>query len=131
VSLPFHLDRDRPEVAGAFRFTLAFTVDGKPLRAAGTFTIPEPRGPLIVRARASSADGPIVAVAALERTADAYALTTPPGTVHLEAWSDENRDGEVGSGDLFGRYPTPIDVAPGESLAGIDLTLERLGPSGP
>ena len=131
VTLPFLLDRERPDAAGTFHFTLSFTIDTIPLQVVGSFTIPEPRGPLVVRARAGGTDGPIVAVLPLERTAERYTLATPPGIVVLEAWSDENRDGLLGVGDLFGRHGAVIDVRPGEALAGIDITLERVGPAEP
>jgi hypothetical protein len=51
-----------------------------------------------------------------------YSISVLPGTNYVYAWSDEDENGLLSSGDWYGDAPY-VDVEPGERVANVDFNL--------
>ncbi len=81
--------------------------------------------PLIFAARQHDEDLIVIGQASKADTEGEYLLTDiPPGTYRVYGWLDNDGDGMVSAGDLFGSTLKEIDTRGENLLTGIDFDLE-------
>ena len=85
-------------------------------------------GPTLVAACLEDGSGGF-ALSGSQREAEfmtSYSLSASPGDTRLVAWTDENTNGEVDSGDLVGSRPEMVRVVSKRLHEGIDIEITRV-----
>jgi serine protease len=132
ASTTLGIDRGLVEAPGAYQVSLMFEVDGAEQALDVRFRIGStaaaaPAGRLVVAA--FLVDGDALTLSGLhpeEGFVAAYGLEVLVGDNLVIAWTDEDGDGEISDGDFVGAHPTPVMVASGASVTGVDIVLERV-----
>ena len=122
--------RENVTTTGAYTAYYLFDTDGNTSTAEAqlpvTFIIPDDTagatGPMIVEALLTStwdrSGGTSSAGAILD-----YSFSVSPGSNYVYAWSDEDDDGFVSSGDWYGDHDGYVQVEPGQRITNVDFAL--------
>jgi serine protease len=132
ASTTLGIDRAPLEAPGTYQFSLMFGVDGVEQALDVRFRIgataaAAPAGRLVVAAYLVDDDALTLSGLHPEDSfVAAYELEVLVGDNLVIAWTDEDGDGEISDGDFVGAHPTPVLVASGASVTGVDIVLERV-----
>ena len=138
--LTLYVNRDALTEGGYYRFWLQFEVAGEPDQLYqvsfqhSILVIPTLSGPMIITAYQDDQFGDLVVTGSQESSGvlSTFDFEVESGSTLLGAWSDENDDRLVNSGDYVGFSDSYYTVAPGQLVSGLNLTLQQVfgSPSG-
>lgn len=131
---PVNVGLNRSEVSaeGAYEVGFLFDTDGDPASVEASLPVTFVIGP----ATDVSMTGPVRVWAYLEASSvlsgvqassgaiEDYRFSVETGSNIVLAWSDENENGEIDGGDLFGSFQNDVLVQPGSEITGVDIVLD-------
>ncbi|HEX7021884.1 MAG TPA: S8 family peptidase, partial [Trueperaceae bacterium] len=127
------IDRTKAPADGFYQLNLVFDVNGVEQRVPVRFTVgaadaPGLSGPMIVAAFLEDAMGELQLSGAEQSggVISNYSFQALTGSNYVIAWSDENGNTEIDSGDYLGIYPQSVQVTAGANLTGIDVRMDRV-----
>ena len=127
------LDRTQVDADGSYEFRLIFEANGEEMslpvrfsRRGDTETLL--KGPIIVAAFIEDSSGEWVLSGAQESAGIMrdYTFSVLAGENTVIAWSDENDNIEIDTGDYLGSYPDWVAVDTNAALTGLDITLSEV-----
>ncbi len=123
------IDRAWLDTPGAYQIYLVYDVEGTEQYLTVRFNYSEstfPTGRTSVRAFADP--GATVASGGQEAATffTTFDFPVPAGEYVVVGWTDQNGDGQVNAGDLFGTYPTWVQVATGTRRSGVNIVLDAV-----
>lgn len=127
------LDRSLVSEEGSYALELLFSAGSEEVALPVRFTIQAEgstslSGPMIVAAFLEDSSGTLILSGAQEAEGVLrdYAFDTLAGDNTLIAWSDENDNIEIDTGDYLGSYPEWVRVEAQASLTELDMTLSEV-----
>lgn len=140
VQVRIYIDREYLEETGYFGIQPIFDVDGQEFLYTVRFlhldlpTLGELDGPMVVAAFKEDPGGGLVVSGSTSSNGviSHYEFDVESGRNLLSAWSDENGNGRVDTGDFFGYHRAPgsinssdwVDVPVGGHVSGVDVSLQ-------
>ena len=133
VNTAIVIDRDELSADGNYQIRLIFDIDGGVdeelllMRFTKTSTVtPTLSGPMLVAAYIEDEFGNILTSGYQSSSGviSSFDFEVEPGQNLLAAWADKNDNAVVDDGDLFGVYPSLLDVARGVRLSGLIVPVD-------